>query len=151
MICCPECDKPHNPDHDVQRFCRFCTTWHHMACLKGLCLPPGPGGISTLVIKHTKLARSWQYLDSFLRILCRPIQWGQNSGIVSNGQLLEMIWKVFHIIQESNQGPTKKEWEWMNVDIDSLEEWEVTGMLEKVPPQYHNCPTCRSQGKQGFL
>jgi len=151
---CPICEKAYNPDRDIQRFCRFCKTWHHLFCLKDQLPPlPGPHGIPTLVLEHSHIKGKWPYMDSFLRILHKPIQRGKDDGIVGNGLDSESAWEVYDSIQRSGRGPTQKQWECMNVSVDSQKEFrsEVMGLLEVAAPTYYDCPTCHSRGGHGFL
>ena len=146
MTCCPQCQQLYNPDQTIQRFCRFCETWHHKTCLQPL--PSIPSGLPMLVAKNTRVLATWPYRKSFLAILRKLIQRGKNNGIVGNGQLPSMAWEIFNEMDKSNEGPTAKDWNRMDVPVDLLEKWEVTG---EAPPQYYNCPTCSSQGGNGFL
>ena len=92
-------------------------------------------------------------MDSFLRILHKPIQRGKDDGIVGNGLDSESAWEVYDSIQRSGRGPTQKQWECMNVSVDSQKEFrsEVMGLLEVAAPTYYDCPTCHSRGGHGFL
>jgi len=83
------------------------------------------------VMEHTQLKGRWPYMDSFLNILCKPIQQRRIDGIVGNGMLSERAWKVYNIIEGSDWGPTQEEWGSMNINADLLDELEGTGMLEK--------------------
>jgi hypothetical protein len=152
MTHCPMCKQPYNPDRSMQRLCRGCKSWHHVACLKGCCLPPGSGhdGIPELVIERTQLKATWPYLGHFLRLLRMPIQRGRNAGIVGNGMLVERAWRVYEAIRCTDRGPTRQEWASMNINIEEIDESNVGPIFEK-SPKYYRCPTCALQGENGVL
>lgn len=91
------------------------------------------------------------YMDIFSNILQKPIQRGRNKGIVGDGWQTGIAWEIFKEMQQENRDLSTRDWDRMNVNIDQLEEWEVSGMLEDGLPKYYECPICLSHGRDSFL
>ncbi|KAG9309746.1 hypothetical protein JVU11DRAFT_10120 [Chiua virens] len=102
MATCPMCDKPYNPDCDVQWFCQVCKIWHHISCLDngGQRLPPGPE--TDAITTNIQLAGTWPYMDYFIKVLQKSIQQGKGGDIVGNGRLIGRAWEVYGKIQRAD-------------------------------------------------
>lgn len=85
-------------------------------------------------------------------MLQTPVQRGKHHGIVGNGAISHAAWCLFEDLKKSSRLMTEKDWQMVHVDPKVLKEQEVSEMLGKHPVQYYYvCPTCKAQGRQGYL
>ena len=81
-------------------------------------------------------------IQEMLRI---PIQRGDDHGIVGNGQMVLLAWKMYQRMKHEKSTITEEMWTQLDRAYDSLR-LEIAG--EKI---YYECPTCSSKGKCSFL
>ena len=138
---CPGCDKPYNPDQDIQRFCRGCDAWHHVRCVEAL--PPSMSGIPEEVERQTSL--QGRQLDADLQsILCIPIERGGPQGIVGNGKDILLAWEIFAAMTDgAGEGDVPLTWR------DNV--CAVTFEKAQNKYDYYYCVTCGQEGHSSFM
>ena len=104
------------------------------------------------VMEKTTLWGTGPHFNVFLHILRTPIARGLDAGIVGNGRQTMTAWAIFDEMESHGRNLSIEDWKRLGMDLNTLEEKEVNGMLDEIPSTvYYDCPTCRFRGKSGFL